>query len=335
MTRPLVAITDSVFPTLEPVERALAKLDAEVQLAAEPTAEGILAVARRADGLLVTYAKVTEAIIQQLERCRVIARFGIGVDNVDIQAATHKSIVVTRVPDYCIDEVSDHALALLLALVRKIPHTNQQVNAGVWSVNSVVPIHRVRGHILGLVGFGQIPRALAPKAQAMGLGIIAFDPYVPAEAMEALGVRQVGLDDLLHESDYISVHAPLTADTHHMFDREAFRKMKSEAVLINTARGPLIDEAALAEALDAGELGGAALDVLETEPPAADSPLLGRSNVILTPHTAFYSLESLVELQTKAAQEVARVLQGERPRNPVNPEVLESTSHETLRRGTS
>jgi D-3-phosphoglycerate dehydrogenase len=323
MTRLLVAITDSVFPTLEPVERVLAELDAEVQLAAEPTPDGILAAARRADGLLVTYAKVTGAIIRELERCRVIARFGIGVDNVDIQAATDKGIVVTRVPDYCIDEVSDHALALLFALVRKIPHSNQQVNAGVWSVNTVAPIHRLRGHTLGLVGFGQIPHALAPKAQAMGLSVIAFDPYVPGDSMEALGVRQVGLDELLRESDYISVHAPLTADTHHMFNREAFRKMKSEAVLINTARGPLIDEAALAEALDAGELAGAGLDVLEKEPPAADSPLLGRSDVILTPHTGFYSVESLVELQTKAAQEVARVLRGERPRNPVNPEVLE------------
>jgi D-3-phosphoglycerate dehydrogenase len=325
MSRPLVAITDSVFPTLEPAEQVLAELDAEMQLAAEPTPEAILDAARAADGLLVTYAQVTGDIIHQLERCQVIARFGIGVDNVDIAAATQKGIVVTRVPDYCIDEVSDHALGLLFALARKIPHANQQVHAGTWSVGTVTPIHRLKGRTLGLVGFGQIPRALAPKAQALGLHVIAYDPYISKETMGSMGVRQVDFEGLLQESDYVSVHAPLTPDTHHMFDRQAFRKMKPEAVLINTARGPLVDTAALAEALNAGELAGAALDVLEQEPPATDSPLLGRSDVILTPHTGFYSVESLVDLQTKAAQEVARVLRGERPRNPVNPEVLPAT----------
>lgn len=322
MSRPLVVVTDTVFPSLEPTEQALAAVDAEVTLVSEPTAEAILKAARTADGLVVTYAKVTADIINGLERCRVISRTGIGVDNVDLEAATAKGIVVTRVPDYCIDEVSDHALGLLFALARKIPLANSAVHAGQWSVGLVNPLHRLRGQTLGLVGFGQIPRALAPKAQALGLSVIAYDPYISKEAMAADGVKQVDLEQLLEESDHISVHAPLTPETRHMFNREAFQKMKPGAVLINTARGPLVDEDALVDALEAGELAGAALDVLEQEPPAAGSRLLGRSDVILTPHTGFYSEESMIDLQTKAAEEVRRVLQGERPRNPVNPQVL-------------
>lgn len=322
MSRPLVVVTDTVFPSLEPTEQALAAVDAEVTLVSEPTAEAILKAARTADGLVVTYAKVTADIINGLERCRVISRTGIGVDNVDLEAATAKGIVVTRVPDYCIDEVSDHALGLLFALARKIPLANSAVHAGQWSVGLVNPLHRLRGQTLGLVGFGQIPRALAPKAQALGLSVIAYDPYISKEAMAADGVKQVDLEQLLEESDHISVHAPLTPETRHMFNREAFQKMKPGAVLINTARGPLVDEDALVDALEAGELAGAALDVLEQEPPAAGSRLLGRADVILTPHTGFYSEESMIDLQTKAAEEVRRVLQGERPRNPVNPQVL-------------
>lgn len=273
MSRPLVVVTDLIFPSLEPVERVLAAVDAEVVLASEPTVEAILDAARAADGLLVTYAQVTAEIIHPLERCRVISRTGIGVDNVDIEAATQKGIVVTRVPDYCIDEVSDHALGLLFALARRIPQANSAVHAGQWSVDLVIPLHRLRGQTLGLAGFGQIPRVLAPKAQALGLSVIAYDPYVPEEAMAALGVRKVDFDQLLEESDHISVHAPLTPETHHMFNRAALQKMKSGAVLVNTARGPLVDTEALVDALEAGELAGAALDVLEQEPPPTGSRL--------------------------------------------------------------
>jgi D-3-phosphoglycerate dehydrogenase len=324
MTRPLVAVSDSVFPTLGLAEAVLSELEAELRLADEPTPDAILDVAREADGMLVTYAQITGDMIRQLNRCRVIARFGIGVDNVDIEAATRANIVVTKVPDYCIDEVSDHSLGLLLALARKIPFSNQMSHAGEWKMPAVAPLYRLKGRTLGLVGFGQIPRMLAPKAQALGLQIIAYDPFVPEEDMASVRVRRVGLDELLEVSDYISVHAPLTPDTHHMFNREAFQRMKPNALLINTARGPLVDGQALAEALDEGQIAGAALDVLEQEPPPAGFPLLGRTDVILTPHTGFYSVESLEDLQTKAAQEVVRVLRGEKPRNPVNPEVLDS-----------
>lgn len=318
MAKVLIAVADSVFPSLDPARRVLDRLDAELRLAEEPTAEAIIEAARQADGLLVTYARITGDMIRAFERCRVISRFGIGVDNVDLEVATELGIQVTYVPDYCVDEVSDHALALLLALARKVVYSDRLVQAGRWEMKATVPIHRLRGRTLGLAGFGRIPRLLAPKAQALGLDVIAFDPFVEDQEAAALGVGLVSFRELLAKSDFISVHAPLTPDTENLFDAEAFGRMKPDAFLINTARGPLIDETALAQALDAGQLAGAALDVVVDEPPAADSPLLNRDNVILTPHTAFYSEEALLELQTKAAEEVARVLSGEAPRYPVN-----------------
>lgn len=324
MSTPFVAVADSVFPSLEPARQVLAPLKAELQLAAEPTPEAILAVAGQADALLVTYAKITGEIIRQLERCQVIARFGIGVDNIDIEAATEAGIIVTYVPDYCVDEVSDHALSLLLALARKVVYANQLVQTGRWEMPAVVPLRRLRGRTLGLVGFGKIPQLLAPKAQALGLKVMTFDPYISDEVASALSVERVDFARLLQNSDFVSIHAPLTPETHHLFNAEVFKQMKPEALLINTARGPLVDVEALAAALDEGLLAGAALDVMPVEPPPADLPLLGRDNVILTPHTAFYSEESLLDLQTKAAQDVAYVLQGQRPRYPVNSQLLKS-----------
>jgi D-3-phosphoglycerate dehydrogenase / 2-oxoglutarate reductase len=258
-----------------------------------------------------------------MTRCQIIARFGIGVDNVDIRAATDAGIVVTRVPDYCVDEVSDHTMALLLALVRKIPFANSRVHAGQWGMPEVVPIRRLRGSVLGLVGFGRIPQLVAPKAKAFGIKVVIYDPYVPSSVTSASGVQNMDFATLLKNSDYVSIHTPLVPETRHLFNADIFAQMKSNAYLINTARGPIVDEAALAHALDTKQLAGAALDVLSTEPPSA-SPLFGRDNVILTPHMSFYSEESLVELQTRAAEEVARVLAGQVPRNPVNPEVLQS-----------
>jgi D-3-phosphoglycerate dehydrogenase / 2-oxoglutarate reductase len=323
MPQLLVAVSDSVFPNLEPARAVLSKVGAELRLASAATPEAILEVGRAADGALVTYAKITEEMIRQMTRCRVISRFGIGVDNVDIPAATRAGIVVTRVPDYCIDEVSDHAMAMLLAVVRKIPLANARTQSGAWEMPAVVPIHRLRGSVLGLVGFGRIPQLVAPKAKAFGIQVIAFDPYLPETVFQREGVRRVEFDELLKVSDYISIHTPLMPETHHLFNADAFSRMKPTAYLVNTARGPIVDEAALANALDRKQLAGAALDVMEKEPPSG-SPLLGRNNVILTPHTSFYSEESLVELQTKAAEEVVRVLTGQKPVNPVNPEALES-----------
>ena len=323
MASPLVAVADSVFPNLDLARAVVSRAGAELRLAQQPTPESIVATAKEADALLVTYAKITADMIGQMKRCRIISRFGIGVDNVDLVAATRDGIVVTKVPDYCIDEVSDHAMALLLSLVRKIPFANARAHAGRWEMPVVAPIHRLRGRILGLVGFGRIPQIVAPKAKSFGLRVISYDPYVPKAVMDQAGVGQVEFAELVKTSDYISIHSPLLPETHHLFNADVFRMMKPNALLVNTARGPVVDEAALARALDAKQLAGAALDVLEQEPPV-NSPLFGRDNVILTPHTSFYSVESLEELQTKAAEEVVRVLSGEAPRNPVNPEVLAS-----------
>ena len=318
MKSPLVAVTDSVFASLEPTYKILAKLNAEIRLAKEPKPDAILEVAREADALLVTYANITSEIINELKNCRVIGRFGIGVDNVDLDRATEAGIQVCYVPDYCLDEVSDHAMGLLLSLARKISYGNYQVQSLSWKAKSVAPIWRIRNRILGLYGFGKIPQALVAKAQAFSLKVIAHDPDITPELADKLGVELVSFESLLKQSDYISIHAPLTPKTQHAFNTDAFLQMKPEALLINTARGALVDEQALANALDEGQLAGAALDVLETEPPLDDSPLLKRDNVILTPHTAFYSEEALLELQTKATEDVVRVLMGDQPRYPIN-----------------
>src|SRR5499427_9008732 len=286
-------------------------------MAASSAAADILAVARDADAILVTYAKLPGELLRQLTRCKAIGRFGLGVDNIDLPAAKALGIAVNYVPDYCLREVSDQAMALLLALARKITLSNALVQSGRWDVAPIVPLRRLEGQILGLIGFGNIPRALAPKAKAFGLKVLAHDPYVAKDALHAAGVEGVSFDDLLARSDFISVHAPLLPATRGLMNAAAFSKMKKGAFVINTARGPLVDEAALVAALDSGHLGGAALDVVATEPLAKDSPLIGRDNVILTPHTAFYSVEALEELQTKCASDVARVLSGEKPVYPV------------------
>src|SRR5215472_4719243 len=306
MPRTIIAITDSPFPSLDPAKKALARLDPEYRMAKSASADDILAVARDADAILVTYAKLLGELLRQLTRCKAIGRFGLGVDNIDLPAAKTLGIAVNYVPDYCLREVSDHAMALLLALARKVTLANKLVQSGRWEVPPLVPLRRLEGRVLGLIGFGNIPR------------VLAHDPYVAKEVLSAAGVEGVSFDDLLARSDFISVHAPLLPATRGLMNAAAFSKMKKGAFVINTARGPLVDEAALVAALDSGHLGGAALDVVATEPLARDSPLIGRDNVILTPHTAFYSVEALEELQTKCASDVARVLSGEKAIYPIS-----------------
>ena len=317
MPRPLIAVTDSPFPSLDPAKAALARIDPELRVANSASAEDILAVGRDADAILVTYAKLPGDLLRQLRRCKAIGRFGLGVDNIDIAAAAELGITVTYVPDYCMQEVSDHAMALLLALARKVPQSNALVQAGRWDMPAVVPIHRLAGRVLGLVGFGNIPRALAPKAKAFGLRVVAHDPNVSQQALAAVGVESMSFDRLLEISDFVSIHAPLLPVTRGLFNAEVFGKMKQGAYLINTARGPLVDEDALLAALDSAWLAGAALDVVAVEPLPKESRLIGRDNVILTPHTGFYSVEALDELQTKCAADVARVLSSETPVYPV------------------
>jgi len=316
--RAKVVITDHVFPSLD-IERAvLGEAGADLVVLQARTEEDLLGATADADALMVCYAPITRRVIAQLQRCRIIARYGIGVDNVDLPAATERGITVTNVPDYCIDEVSDHAVALLLACARKILLLDRRVRAGRWEAGDARPVYRLRGRTLGLVGFGKIPRRVAEKAQALGLRVLAYDPYVGPEEMGAHRVAKATLEEVLSQADFVSIHAPLVPETRGLIGERELRLMKPTSYLINTARGPIVQEEALVRALREGWIAGAGLDVLESEPPREGTPLLALENVILTPHAAFYSEESVQDLQRKAAENVAKVLSGEAPLSPVN-----------------
>jgi D-3-phosphoglycerate dehydrogenase / 2-oxoglutarate reductase len=318
----IIAITDYVFPSLDPERAVLEPLGVELRPQQCRSEDEIIALARDAEAVLNCYAKMTARVIEKLKRCKIIARYGIGVDNVDLAAATKAKILVTNVPDYCIDEVSDHALALLLALARRLTAADGAVKAGGWDVVAHAGIRRLRGQTLGLLGFGKIAKALASKVEPLGMKVLVYDPYLDPALIAQHGVEAVSLDRLLAEADTVSIHVPLSPETRNIVGKRELARMKPTAFLINTSRGGIVDEQVIAVALKEGRLGGAALDVLSVEPPPADHPLRQAPNVILTPHLAFYSRESVIELQTKAAEEVARALKGEPPRCPVNPEVL-------------
>jgi D-3-phosphoglycerate dehydrogenase len=261
--------------------------------------------------------------MDHLGRCRSITRYGIGVDNVDVPAATHRGIWVTNVPGFCAHEVAEHTVALLLSFARRLKRLDNSVHAGQWdTIGNMRPTRRLHGATLGLVGFGQVARQVTTRAIGLGLRVLATAPRTSAETMASLGATKVSLDDLLAESDYVSLHLPVTAETRHIVDSRRLRQMKPTAYLLNTSRGALVDESALIEALRSGHIAGAGLDVLEQEPPAPDSPLLAMENVIITPHAAYYSDDALAYLQTSVAREAVRVLHGEVPRHPVNPEVV-------------
>lgn len=319
-----VAVTDYVFPNLEIERQELKKIGADLIESTGSDEENIIEVAKDADAILNCYAELTPKVIESLEKCRIIARYGIGVNNVNMSTATKKGIIVTNVPDYCIEEVSDHALALILACSRKICQLNTTVKSGKWDFKDYRPMYRLEGQTLGIVSFGKIPRRLVEKVSAYKFNIIAYDPYVDEKIAAKYNVKLVTFEELLRESDIISVHAPLTEETKGMFGSEQFKIMKSSAYLINTARGGLIKDNDLAQALKKGEIAGAGLDVLEDENVNFHHPLVSLENVIITPHSAFYSEQALKDLQYKAVQEVVRVLTGENPKSCVNPEVLKN-----------
>jgi D-3-phosphoglycerate dehydrogenase len=316
-----ILITDYEYSSLEPEREVIERLDAELITAQCRTEDEVIEAAREVDGIINQYAPLSRRVIENLEKCKVISRYGIGVDTIDLDAATEKGIIVGNVTDYCIDEVSDHAFALLISSARKVTELNTSVKKGTWDYKVGVPIYRLRDRVLGLVGLGKIPQSLAQKAQAFGLKVIAYDPYVPTQLAKELGIKIVGLNQLCTESDYISVHAPLMESTLGMISDEQFDHMKREAFIINTARGPVIDEKALIRALQDGKIAGAGLDVFENEPILRDSPLLTMNQVTINPHVAWYSEESQIELKRKTAQNVADVLNGFYPSYLVNPDV--------------
>ena len=276
------------------------------------TEDEVVAQCADAVGLLVQYAPMTRGVLSRLPKLRWIVRYGVGVDSIDLAAAAEKGIIVSNVPDYGTDEVSDHALALLLALTRRIVAANRSVRDGVWDYSALRPVHRLRTLTLGIVGLGRIGTALAAKAQALGLTIIASDPYRATDGIPA-SVRMVDLSELLTVSDLVSVHCPLTGETAHLLGEAAIRRMKRSACLVNTARGRIVDEEALDRALSEGRLAGAALDVFGREPVSPDHPLLRHENFLCTPHMAWYSEESALELKRKAAEEMRRLVRHETP----------------------
>lgn len=284
--------------------------------------ERIIAECRDADAVLNQYAQINRRVLSAMERCRVVVRYGIGVDTIDVPAATEMGIYVANVPDYGIDEVGNHTMAMILACARRLLAYDRGVKAGRWGHRMGGPVYRLKGQILGLLAFGRIARDVAAKAKGFGLEILAFDPLLPDSVFREFGVIRAGsLEEVLRRADFVSVHSPLTPETHHLIGERELKMMKPTAYLINTSRGPVIDEAAVYRALSGGWIAGVALDVLEREPVPPDNPLLTLENVILTPHAAFYSEESIRDLQRKAAEEVARVLRGEKPRSLVNPAV--------------
>jgi D-3-phosphoglycerate dehydrogenase / 2-oxoglutarate reductase len=284
------------------------------------TEEDFLARCQDADGLLVQYGEVTRRVIAGLPRLRLLVRYGVGVDGIDLEAATDHRIPVVNVPDYGTDEVANHAIGLLLALARRIARLDRQTRAGRWSVFEVQPLHRLLGQTVGIVGCGRIGSRVARKLLGFDVRLLAHDPYVTDLPP---GVTAVPFDRLLAESDHVTLHCPLTTDTHHLIDAAALARMKPTAALINTARGGLVDTGALAEALASGRLGAAGLDVTEPEPLDPASPLFRMENVIVTPHAAWYSEEGRSDLKRRVAEEAVRVLlRGEPPLHCVNPDVF-------------
>ena len=317
--RSKVVITDCDHPSVE-IERAiLSEIDPEFILAYCNTEDEVIKAAQDADGIINQYAPITRRVIESLKRCKVIARYGVGVDNIDIEAATEYGIIVANVPDYCIDEVSTHTMALILSCARGITLLDSKIRKKKWDFTLAKPLFRTKGKTLGLFGLGKIARAVAQKASGFGFKIIAYDPYV---SKVDGGIKLVEFSQLLSDSDFISIHAPLTDKTRHSFGESELKTMKKTAYLINTARGPIINERNLYVALKERWIAGAALDVMEKEPPDWENLLPKLDNLIITPHISFYSEESYVELKTKTADAVHSVLKGKLPRAMVNPQVI-------------
>jgi D-3-phosphoglycerate dehydrogenase len=312
-----VVLTDYVWESLDVEKKTLEGLAELVPLQTKKPEE-FLAQAADCDALLNTYAgPITADVMAKMPKCRIIARYGIGVDTIDLDAATQAGIIVTNNPSYCVEEVAEHTMALLLASARKVAFYDRQVRAGRWEVPPGKPLYRIAGRTLGLVGFGNIARQVAVRAASFGMRILFTDPFINEGQFDAPG-KKMDLQGVLREADFVSLHPPLTVQTRKMISDEAFSGMKSSAILINCARGPIVDTEALVRALDAKKIAGCALDTTDPEPLPDPHPLRGRENVVLNPHVAWYSEQALIGLQAGAPSEVKRVLSGEWPVNVVN-----------------
>jgi D-3-phosphoglycerate dehydrogenase len=314
-----IVITDHRFPSIEREKLAVEAAGWDLVVGQAESEEQLIDLCSNADGVIAGRAKLTERVFAAMKQCRVIVRYGIGVETIDIPAATKHGIMVANVPDYCIDEVSDHALTLLLMLSRQVTQAMSIATAGPWSIKGLPPLHRLRGQTCGLFAFGRIGSLLARKVGQLGMRVVVHDPYVGNNRARELGVELTSFENLLQQSDFISLHAPLNAETHHAFGEVAFRQMKNSAFIINTARGGLIDAAALIASLNSGEIAGAALDVIEYEPPSTEwAALANNPKVILTPHSAWLSEEARSAMQASAVAQVILCLRGEVPYGLIN-----------------
>lgn len=310
-----VVVTDQVFPAIDTERELLASIGARIEVA-NGTQADVVRLGADADALLNTYLPITDELMGQLPACRIVARYGIGVDNVDLAAAARRGVIITNVPDYSVEEVAIHALGLMLALTRRLPQASRLVAGGGWGLDGLRPIRRLSTRRAGLVGFGRIARQLASYLTALDCEVVAHDPFVqPGPNIPPL----LALPDLLSGCDLISLHVPLTLQTHGLIGAAELAMMKPDAVLINTARGGLVDVDALLAALSAGRIGAAALDVLDQEPPRPGRFPGDLPNLLVTPHMAYYSEESIAESQRKAAAQVIKVLTGGQPDYPVRP----------------
>lgn len=310
-----VLLTDRAWPSLDIEESILAAAGAQLIEAPSGDERTLCELAADVDAIATNWAKVTPAVIAAATKLKTVARLGIGLDNIALADCTARGIPVTNSPDYCTHEVSDHALGLLLALSRKITFFHHRTKQGEYNLGAGLPLTRIKGQTLGLVGLGNTARALVPKARSLGLEILA---HTTSGNDYGTGCGMVSFEDLLSRSDFISVHAPLTPATRRMFGTDQFRRMKPTAYLINTSRGGLIDEAALWEAIQAGEIAGAALDVFDPEPCDLTQPLFLDERVIVTPHAAFISEQSLAQMRREVMEQIVQVFRGEKPRNQVN-----------------
>jgi D-3-phosphoglycerate dehydrogenase len=300
----------------------LDQVGAQLVVASNGTAEEIIALAEDVDAILTCWKQVPSAALDIASRCRIVSRYGIGLDNIPVARATDLGIVVTNVPDFCLDEVAEHTLALIMACGRRIMPLVDETRQGIWRQTTARGMARLREQVLGLVGYGNIAQAVAGRARALGLQVLAYTPRLAPNALAPWGRATNDLVELLAMADYVSLHLPLNESTRGLINEAALAKMKPTAYLINTSRGAIIDEAALLAALQKGQIAGAALDVMSHEPPLPAHPLLSHPRVIATPHVAFYSEAAIIDLATKAARHVAQGLRGEIPACVVNPEVL-------------
>jgi D-3-phosphoglycerate dehydrogenase / 2-oxoglutarate reductase len=317
-----VLITDYEWPTLDIERGVLKKAGAEMIVPKTGSENELAALAPQADAILVNWNRCTGRIIAAAEKAIVITRYGVGVDNIDIAEATKRGIIVCNVPDYCMDEVSNEAMAMLLAGARRLFFYDHAIRNQRWGAKMGYPFPRVRGLTLGIIGFGRIGKTVAPKAQAFGLRVLACDPYIDQKEVTDRGCVPADLETLLKQSDFVTLHVPLTPETKGLINEQRLRLMKKTAWLINTARGPVVDTKALYNVMKEGHLAGAGLDVLPQEPPEWNDPIFTLPNIIFTPHSAFYSEGSLAELLTKASTRVAEALSGQTPPAIVNPDVL-------------